>query len=419
MQGSRARRHEAYYRTVERHIGDAADAGFCRATVHDEVLDGDRMSLNGRTVTNFGSCMYMGLNVDERLKRGAVEAIERFGPVYSSSPVYTSVNLYEELRERLERIFGHPVAIPTTTTLGHLGVLPVLVTPDDAVVIDHQAHASMHMALQTLIAMGTEVKTIPHADLDAAERAIAQFAKDHDRVWLLADGVYSMFGDVAPVGEIVELQRRYDNLWVYYDDAHGFGWRGKHGRGYVLEKTELNERMIVAVSLSKSFGSGGAAVVFPDVAMVRRVQVAGSTFMFSGPLHPAELGAAIVSADIHLSDEQVERSLRLREEIAHIQRRLVDLQLPVASVAATPIWFVRTGGHDQCIELTRRLVEDGFYVNPSAFPAVPLGSGGVRFTNTLYHSRDQVDGLLDSLARHTPDLIGASDEAKQLAIAGD
>jgi 7-keto-8-aminopelargonate synthetase-like enzyme len=177
--------------------------------------------------------------------------------------------------------------------------------------------------------------------------------------------------------------------------------------------------MIVAVSMSKSFGSGGAAIVFPDEAMVHRVQVAGGTFMFSGPLHPAELGAAVASAKIHLSDEQVDRSRRLRDQISHIQRRLVELQLPVASMSATPIWFIRTGGHDQCIELVRRLVADGYYVNPSAFPAVPLGSGGIRFTNTLYHSIEQIDGLLDSIARNIPDLIGKEARRLDYAVAGD
>jgi 7-keto-8-aminopelargonate synthetase-like enzyme len=420
MQVSRAKRHEAFYRTVERHIGDAADAGVCRATVCDPLLAGDSITVDGRRLLNFGSCMYMGLNVDPRLKQGAIDAIERFGPVYSSSPVYTSVDLYEALRERLERIFGHPVAIPTTTTLGHLGVLPVLITPDDAVLVDQQAHTSMHMATQVLIASGVDVTMVPHNDLERLEAMVEERHRSHDRIWYLADGVYSMFGDMAPVHDLAALQRRYDNLWLYYDDAHGFGWRGRFGRGYVLDQMELNERMVVAVSLSKSFGTGGAAVVFPDPAMVRRVQVAGGTFVFSGPLHPAELGAAVASADIHLSNEQVDRSLRLRRQIRHIQERMVDMQLPAASLAATPIWFVWTGGHLQSIELVQRLMDDGFYANPSAFPAVPMGKGGVRFTNTLYHDLDQIDALLDSLARHAPGLVGEGIGVRvDLAAAGD
>ena len=139
--------------------------------------------------------------------------------------------------------------------------------------------------------------------------------------------------------------------------------------------------------------------------MVDRVQITGGTFVFSGPLHPAELGAAIASAEIHRSEEQTQRASQLRAQISHIQQRMVELQLPIASMAATPIWFIWAGGHNQAVELVARLMDDGYYANPSAFPAVPLGKGGVRFTNTLYHSLEQIDGLLESVARHVPSLV--------------
>ncbi|HDH24877.1 MAG TPA: aminotransferase class I/II-fold pyridoxal phosphate-dependent enzyme, partial [Actinobacteria bacterium] len=110
-----------------------------------------------------------------------------------------------------------------------------------------------------------------------------------------------MFGDLAPVREISTLMDRFANLHVYFDDAHGFGWAGLHGRGYVLGEVSIRERMVVAGSLSKSIGAGGGALVFPDEKTARRVRTLGGTMTFSGPLHPAELGAALASADIHLS----------------------------------------------------------------------------------------------------------------------
>ena len=64
-------------------------------------------------------------------------------------------------------------------------------------------------------------------------------------------------------------------------------------------------------------------------------------------------------------------------------------------------------------------MDDGFYANPSAFPAVPMGKGGVRFTNTLYHTIEQIDGLLDSFARNAPGLIDPADVQAAFAVAGD
>ena len=97
----------------EQFIGLGIESGLCRIRVEDEVLSGDLITVDDRKLLNFGTAAYLGLNTDPRLKRGAIEAIERFGPVFSSSPVYTSADLYGHLEERMERIFDAPVILPT------------------------------------------------------------------------------------------------------------------------------------------------------------------------------------------------------------------------------------------------------------------------------------------------------------------
>ncbi|MDH3261894.1 MAG: aminotransferase class I/II-fold pyridoxal phosphate-dependent enzyme [Acidimicrobiia bacterium] len=383
------------------------DAGVIRIRVEDEVLSGDTVTVDGQCLVNFGSCAYLGLNVDPRLKQGAIAAIERFGPVFSSSAAYTSVDIYSALEARLARMFGTGhIVLPTTTTLGHLAALPVLVSPDDVVLVDTQSHASVHLATDVLRGRGISVTELPHNDMAALERALEEASNDRQcGIWYLADSIYSMYGDVAPVREIAALLDLYSSLHVYLDDAHGFGWRGLHGRGYVLDKIPLHERMVIVVSLAKSFGTGGAALLFADGDTAQRVWLAGGTLTFSGPIHPAELGAAVAAADIHLSDEHVERQARLISQIELVSGLLAGHRLPAMAFDPTPIWFIRTGRLDHAIELTRRLMKDGFYVNPAAFPAVPRGYGGIRFTHTLYQTDDQILALIDSMARHLPEII--------------
>ncbi len=407
-------RHEAYLRLVEYHIGLAVDAGFCRARIEDDELAGDLITLDGSKVANFGLCSYMGLALDERVKQGAIEAIQRYGSVYSSSAVYTSVGLFNDLEDRLRQIFESPVSIAATTTLAHLSVLPMVITPDDRILIDVQTHATVHMAVEILKAKGHTPILLPHNDMEALDRAVEQAAVDARRVWYLADGVYSMYGDVAPVAEIAEIQARHESMWVYYDDAHGLGWQGAKGRGHVLGQIPMNDRMIVAASMSKGFGAGGAVVVMPNEELVSRLHVTGTTFTFSGPMYPAEVGAAVAAADIFLSPEHEQMRVRMQEQIDLIRRLVTEHQLPVMSLATSPIWFVRLGSPDSVIELGRRMHADGFYVNPSAFPAVPVRYSGVRFTNTLYHTDEQITGLIESLARHVPDLVVDHDQAVQL-----
>lgn len=100
----------------------AIEGGLIRLRVEDQSDDGRTITVRGRELVNLGSAAYLGLNTDDRLKDGAKAAIDTFGPVFSSSAAYTSVGLYSDLEDRLEKIFGRRVLIPTTTTLGHLSV---------------------------------------------------------------------------------------------------------------------------------------------------------------------------------------------------------------------------------------------------------------------------------------------------------
>ena len=399
----RGLRHERNLQMIESMMAGGAAAGLIRVHAGDEDLEGEAITVDGHRMLNFGSCSYLGLNTDTRLKAGAIEAIERFGPVFSSSTAYASVSLYADLKERLERIFEAHVVIPATTTLGHLAALPVLINPDDVVFVDINAHASIHLTTDVLRGRGTSVVELPHNDMEALERAIQNAEREGTcGIWYLADSIYSMYGDTAPVEAISELLNRYPSLHVYFDDAHGFGWSGLHGRGFVLERIPFHPRMVLAVGLGKAFGSGGAALAFADPDFASRVLHTGGPLTFSGPIHNAELGAAVASADIHLSPEHAELQSRLHDQIAFTGDILARHRLAVMSFEPTPIWFVRVGRNDQVMDLTRRLMDDGFFVNPSAYPAVPRGYGGIRFTHTLHQTNDQIESLVGSIARHMP-----------------
>ncbi len=382
-------------------------AGIFRIRFEDEVLRGDRITVQGHELMNFGTASYLGLNLDPRLKAGAIDAVSRYGPVYSSSTAFTAVPLYTELEERLGRMFGGHVVVAPTTTLAHMAALPLLIPTGSDVFIDAQAHESLRLTAQIAKASGSMVRSVPHNDMDALGEAVAQSATE--AVWYLADGVYSMFGDFAPVKEIDALLDRFPTLHAYLDDAHGIGWAGEHGKGYVLSQVPVRDRMIVAGSLSKSMGAGGGVLVFSDETTALRVRTLGGTMTFSGPLHPAELGAAIASSDIHLSDEHAELQSRLYEQIAYTRRLLEQARLPVMAAADTPIWFVRIGKIPEGMEIVNRLQADGFNLNPAAYPAVPVGHAGVRFANSLYLPSTAFDDMIEALTKHMSEVLAEPD----------
>ena len=147
---------------------------------------------------------------------------------------------------------------------------------------------------------------------------------------------------------------------------------------------------------------------------------------FSGPIPPPDLGSAVASAHIHLSAEHEELQARISSDIGFMRSEVVRLGLPVASMEATPIWFVRVGSPAQSAEMIRRLMADGFYLSIAAYPAVPVGQGGVRFNQSLHHSREQLTDLLEALSHHLPEVgaephivIDLRDEALALLEEGD
>lgn len=389
-------------RLTERQMARGVKAGLTRLRTQDDAIEDPFITVNDQRLIDFGSCSYLALNRDPRLVEAARSAVKSFGTSHSSSTMYTSIGLYDDLEDRLRKIFRAEVAVAPTTTLAHLAALPVLAGPGDLAIMDKQSHASLHLAATVLVGNGTAVETVDHIDIGALRSRLEQTAGSYNKVWYIADGLYSMHGDLAPIDQLAPLLDDFPNLHLYLDDAHAFGWKGLHGVGHTLAEMDIHERLVVAAGFAKSFGTTGAVLAFGDPDLANRVLLCGAPFTFSGPLQPATLGASVASADIHLSSEHAMLQAELMRKIELARKLLLENRLPVVDLAATPIWFVRIGAVDDVLDVLRKLMDDGYYVNPSAYPAVPLGDGGIRFTQTLHQSDEQLQGLIEAMARYIP-----------------
>lgn len=376
-----------------------------RAAQHvteDETLGGRTITVDGRKLVNFGSCSYLGLEHHPALVEGTIDAVRKFGTQFSSSRAYTSLGLYSTLEASLERIFEAPTVITPTTTLGHMSALPVVVQQADAVIMDMQVHSSVQMAAQLLKAAGVPTHVIRHNDMAALDKKIRQLKVRHARIWYLADGVYSMYGDYAPLDEIQRLLEVHRQLHFYVDDAHGMSWTGRHGAGYVRSRMGHHPRMVQAVSLNKAFAAAGGAVIFPNREMAQKVRNCGGTMIFSGPIQPPLLGAAIASASLHLSPEIEVHQKKLAGLVEHMNGRLEEAGLPQPYRNESPLFFVPSGLLDLNINLFKRMFEDGFYINSANFPAVPMKRGGLRFMVHAHLETSDIDDLVAALAYHYP-----------------
>ncbi|MGC4089312.1 MAG: aminotransferase class I/II-fold pyridoxal phosphate-dependent enzyme [Polyangiaceae bacterium] len=381
----------------------------------DERFDGRTITLDGRRLVNFGSCSYLGLETDTRLKAAACEAVLRYGTQLSSSRTFLSAPLYREFEAAVsEMVGGLPVVIAPTTSLGHLAALPVLIGERDAVLYDTNVHNSVQMLLPTLQHDGIHCEAIAHNRLDRVEERARALAVDHERVFYLCDGVYSMQGDMVDARELFAVLDRVPSMWAYVDDAHGVGWTGRNGTGVVLGTMGLHERMVVTLGWAKAGASGGAALVFPTAELARSVQSCGSTMIFSGPMQPAQLGASIASARIFLSAELPSLQSDILARIQLFDAEAAREGLNVRSRVPSPIRFVESGSEEGAVALAASLQSAGYFLNAAMCPAVPRGRAGIRMMLTRHQSLDDVRGLVREISsRLNARARGASCDARR------
>lgn len=389
-------KNEQYLKAVEKTVDKAKRAEIIHLNTEDEVFNGRTITVNNRELVNFSSCSYLGLELDPRLKAAAKDAVDRYGTQFSSSRSYVSHGMYEELEQLLSTVFKKPVVLAPTTTLGHLSMIPVLVGDNDVVILDHQVHASVNMAAQMVKARGVKVEMIRHNNMDMLEQRINKLKDQYDKIWYLADGIYSMFGDGAPMEELKRLHDKYEQLQLYIDDAHGVSWHGAQGRGYVMEQLggQWPERMYLTGSMAKSFGCVGGILVFPNEEAKQMVRGWGGTLIFSGPIQPPLLAAAIASVKIHLSAELPALQARLKRRIMAFENTANTLGLKTTGTNLTPIRFIKLGNYELGFRIAEEVRKAGFYLNLAAFPSVPMKETGLRFTIHNHLTEQDITNVL-------------------------
>ena len=233
--------------------------------------------------------------------------------------------------------------------------------------------------------------------MDILEDRIRELSTRYKKIWYLADGVYSMYGDMLPHKRLQELLTRYEQFHLYVDDAHGMSWKGDNGKGFLLDKMPHLHNMVVVTSLGKGFGAGGGAVVCYDKKMAEYLVTCAPPLNFTSPVSPANLGAIIESAKVHLSDEIISRQKQLKEKIDCFYSKAKELNIPLLNDPRAPISFVATGKPDMCREICYNLMEKGFYTNVSHYPAVPLNNSGIRVVLNLYQNKEAILQLVTAL----------------------
>ena len=396
-------KHNNFIDTVDEVFSNAKKEGILHLYAEDKILTGRTIQIKGKEMFHFGTTGYLGLEQDGRLKKAAIQAIRNYGTQFPLSKSYISHPLYSELESKIEQMYGITPIITKNSTLGHLSVIPTLIRDEDAVIMDHQVHWSVQNVCQLLKLRGIPVEMIRHSNLTMLEDKIKQLTSKCNKIWYMADGVYSMFGDYAPIPELLALTQKYSQLNLYFDDVHGMSWRGKNGTGFIFDAIkELPENCVVVSTLSKTIGASGATVFCRNQRLRDKIKNFGGPLTFSAQLEPASVAAAIASADIHLSPEIELKQKDLADKIGYFNQLLSNGNLPIISKNDSPVFFLGMGTPATAYNFSKRLFKEGFFLNLGIYPAVPIKNTGIRITLSSHNQQQDIIAMSEALEYHFP-----------------
>ena len=395
--------HNNFLDTVDHIWTTAKNKGVMHLNSQEQYFDGTFFDINEKRYVNFGTCGYLGLEKHPALIEGASDLLHKFGTQLSMSRAYVRPPYIQELEELISQIFqGNKAIVYTSTSTAHLSVIGTLIKPDDLIILDQQVHYSVQYPCKFAKLQGTEVKMVRHSNYDLLEDMLKEEGNKYNRIWYMADGVYSMHGDIPNTDRLKELMQKYPKLHLYFDDAHGMGWGGTNGAGNIFEKLGVSDRIILISTLAKGFGCVGGTAIFANTETYRKIDTYGGILTYTHPLTPANVGAAIASAKIHLSPEIYEYQAELRGLMDYMNRLLVEKNITNTSSPDAPIYFIGAGSSKVTHNLVNRILEEGIYVNTATFPVVPNDKSGLRFTLTRHNTMSDVKLLADALAYHLP-----------------
>jgi 8-amino-7-oxononanoate synthase len=368
------------------------------------ILEGPTMpvvEMEGRRRIMLGSNNYLGLTGDERVKQGALDALNRYGTGLTGSRFLNgTTDLHLELEQELADWFGTEAALVFTT--GHqanIGALGTILAPGDTVVADSGDHASI---LDGCLLSRAKLRPFKHNRLDSLERRLERAEADGGGILVVVDGVFSMEGDVAPLAEIAELCQRF-GARLMVDEAHALGVLGPRGAG-TSELLGVEDRVDLRMgTFSKSLASCGGVIAGPaDVIEFLRIQ--SRPFMFTASAVPAALGAALSAVRICRSDEGPELFARVLDNARYLHRGLSELgfrvvqptRLPDGTEVVTPVVPVVVGDDWKAVFLWKALYEAGVYVNVAIHPAVPPAGALLRTSVMATHDRSTLDAALEA-----------------------
>jgi glycine C-acetyltransferase len=339
---------------------------------------------DGAEVLNFCANNYLGLADDPRLVEAAKEALDRWGYGLASVRfICGTQDVHKHLERRISGFLGTDDTILYSSCFdANGGLFETVLGEQDAVISDELNHASIIDGVRLCKARRLRYRNRDMADLEAQLRACS----DARRRLIATDGVFSMDGYVAPLGEICQLAERYDAM-VMVDDSHAVGIVGARGRG-TPELHDVTERVdIVTGTLGKALGGASGGYTSGRQEIIDLLRQRSRPYLFSNSVAPAVAGASLAVLDLLEGGDDLRA--RLRENTTWFRTQMTELGFDVLP-GDHPIVPVMIGDAARASRMADVLLGKGIYVIGFSYPVVPVGKARIRTQLSAAHTREDL-----------------------------
>jgi len=347
---------------------------------------------DGKEVLNLCANNYLGLADDPRIVTAAKEALDRWGYGLASVRfICGTQNVHKQLEERISAFLGTEDTILYSSCFdANGGLFETLLGEQDAVISDELNHASIIDGIRLSKARRLRYRNRDMADLENQLKASA----DSRRRLIATDGVFSMDGYVAPLGEICDLAERHQAM-VMVDDSHAVGFVGAHGRGTPELHGVIDRIDIVTGTLGKALGGASGGYTSGRKEIIDLLRQRSRPYLFSNSVAPAVVGASLKVLDLLESSDDLRA--RLRENTAWFRQRMTSLGFDILP-GDHPIVPVMIGDAARATRMADLLLDKGVYVIGFSYPVVPVGKARIRTQVSAAHTREDLQAAVTAFA---------------------
>ena len=360
--------------------------------VMEQVLSPTEAMINGRRTVLAGTNNYLGLTFHPDCVEAACRALRSEGTGTTGSRAANgNYDGHVALERELAEFFGvRSVIVFSTGFVANLGMISTLTGPGDVLLIDADSHASIYDGCRL---SGAEIIRFRHNDPADLDKRLRRLGGRASRTVIIVEGIYSMFGDRAPLAEIADVKRRH-GAYLLVDEAHSLGVLGDHGRGRAEEAGVESDVDFIIGTFSKSLGAigGYCASNHPELDLIR---YANRAYVFTASPSPSVIASTRSALALLKAHPELRR--HLWEQAQRLYARLSAMGFHLGP-EPSPIIAVRLADRERALAMWRGLLERGVYVNLVLPPASPDGGSLLRCSVSAGHTPQQIDQVAQAFA---------------------